>query len=263
MASAEESITLHVDDVCTSKSSDQMAVGYVDRTHAEVESHTPYPMNSYGKVHRHPEVPRQLFKEFLREGVPPKDFVLMQWQTESKAELVPCSDLVLLDRSFMSGDIVRQGDKTGTVISTRTKCTLLSMCDVKELKGGKTMKAAWLPLPDEEEPSVELVSDGTLLYDIPASELKLVQTFNEGDIIMYKNWVGRIKDCFDEVTIRLTDNGVVIIVDEGKLDPMSGDPDERFCVGSLVRTKKGVIRTGRWVYGAYSPNTVSFRLLFK
>ncbi|CAD0107760.1 unnamed protein product [Aureobasidium uvarum] len=255
MTSTESIPQLHVDDVCTSNSSNQLAVGYVDRTHAEVESHVPYPINTYGKIFRHKAVPRQLYKEFLRDGVPPQGFVLMQWQTESKAELVPCSDLVLLDRSFMSGDLVRRGNRSGTVVSTRTKCTLLSMCDVRESKSRKILKCAWLPLPMEEEPSLELVNDGGLLYDIPASELKLVQTFNEGDIIIYKNWIGRIKDCFDEVTVRLTDNGVVAIADEGKLEPMSGDPEERFAVGSLVRTKKGVLRTGRWIFGTYSPNT--------
>lgn len=255
MTTTESNPQLHVDDVCTSNSSNQLAVGYVDRTHAEIESHTPYPTNTYGKVHRHKAVPRQLYKEFLRDGVPPPGFVLMQWQTESKAELVPCSDLLLLDRSFMSGDLVRKGNRSGTVVSTRTRCTLLSMCDVRETKSRKIMKCAWLPLPAEEEPPLELVNDGGLLYDIPASELKLVQTFNEGDIIIYKNWIGRIKDCFDEVTVRLTDNGVVSIADEGKLEPMSGDPEERFAVGSLVKTKKGVLRTGRWVFGTYSPNT--------
>ncbi|KEQ99410.1 hypothetical protein AUEXF2481DRAFT_35321 [Aureobasidium subglaciale EXF-2481] len=255
MASTDSVPQLHVDDVCTSSSSNLLAVGYVDRTHAEIESHTPYPTNTYGKIHRHKAVPRQLYKEFLRDGVPPQGFVLMQWQTESKAELVPCSDLVLLDRSFMSGDLVRKGARSGTVVSTRTRCTLLSMCDVRETKSGKAMKCAWLPLPMEEEPSLELMTDGGLLYDIPASELKLVQTFNEGDIIVYKNWVGRIKDCFDEITVRLTDNGVVSIADESKLEPMSGDPEERFAIGSLVRTKKGVLRTGRWVFGTYSPNT--------
>lgn len=255
MTSTESVPQLHVDDVCTSNSSNQLAVGYVDRTHAEVESHVPYPINTYGKVYRHEAVPRPLYKEFLRDGVPPQGFVLIQWQTESKAELVPCSDLVLLDRSFMSGDLVRKGNRSGTVVSTRTSCTLLSMCDVRETKSRKAMKCAWLPLPMDEEPSLELVNDGKLLYDIPASELKLVQTFNEGDIIIYQNWIGRIKDCFDEVTIRLTDNGVVSITDEGKLEPMSGDPEERFAVGSLVRTKKGVLRTGRWIFGTYSPNT--------
>jgi ubiquitin-conjugating enzyme E2 O len=255
MTTTESTPQFHVDDVCTSNSSNQLAVGYVDRTHAEIESHTPYPINTYGKVHRHKAVPRQLYKEFLRDGVPPQGFVLMQWQTESKAELVPCSDLLLLDRSFMSGDLVRKGNRSGTIVSTRTECTLLSMCDVRETKSRKTMKCAWLPLPAEEEPSLELVNDGGLLYNIPASELKLVQTFNEGDIIIYKNWIGRIKDCFDEVTVRLTDNGVVSIADEGKLEPMSGDPEERFAVGSLISTKKGVLRTGRWIFGTYSPNT--------
>jgi ubiquitin-conjugating enzyme E2 O len=257
MASNEEPAPLHVDDVCTSKTSNLLAVGYVDRTHAEVESHAPYPANTYGKVHRHKSVPRQLYKEFLREGVPPQGYVLVQWQTESKAELVPCSDIVLLDRSFMSGDLVRRGDRSGTVISTKTVCTLLSMCDVRETSSGKVLKASWLPLPSEEEPSLQLATEGTMLTEVPASELQRVQTFNEGDMIIYKDWVGRIKDCFDEVTLRLTNNGVVIINDLSKLETMAGDPDERFAVGSLVRTKKGTLRTGRWVFGSYSPNTVS------
>lgn len=258
MASDGDSILLHIDDVCTSKSSNEMAVGFIERTHSEVSSHEPDPAHTYGRIDRHPLTPRKLFKDFLRTGVPPPDHVLMQWQTENKVELLPCSDLVLLNRSFVSGDLVRQGSRSGTVISSRTSCTLLSMCDVRDVRSGVTLKAAWLPVLADQEQPFESAGEGYMLYNIPSSELKRVQTINEGDTVIYKNWVGRVKDCWDEVTVRLGDNGVVAISDEGTLQPPIGEDQEgRFSVGSLVRAAKGMFRRGRWIYGSYSPNTVS------
>lgn len=251
-------VRFHVDDICALAKDDQ-TIGIVDRTHHEIDSHEPLPTNTYGvRIYRHKSLSRPAFKTFLKDGVPPKGFVLVQWQTHPKVELLPEKAIVLLDRPFLTGDIVKRDEQstmTGTIISTRKTCMILSLCDVREIKGGRTMKAVWVPNPLETEPMLAPEKEGYVLMDIPASELRLVHPYNEGDLVIYKNWCGRIRECFDEITVRLSDNGVVVIKDESQLEPLNGDPSERLSVGSLVKTKKGTLRTGRWIYGAYSPNT--------
>lgn len=258
-----ETKTFHVDDIVGWKTSDSDlldAVGFVDRTHGDVESHEPMPAGSYGvKIHRSKSLSRVAFKQFMKDGVPPKGFALVQWQTHPKTELVAEKDLILLDRPFLAGDIVRKDDPsddlTGTIVSVRKSCTLLTMCEVKELKSGKSMRAAWLPPPEDDEPPLlELSKEGTLLRDIPANELKFVQQYNEGDLIIYRNWLGRVRECFDEITVRLSDNGVVTLKNDLDVETLNGIPEERLSVGSLIKTKKGSLRTGLWRFGAYNPN---------
>lgn len=255
--------TFHVDDVVALKNGETMdAVGFVDRTHGEVESHEPLPGGAYGmKIHRSKSLSRAAYKQFMRDGVPPKGFALVQWQTHPKTELVAEKELELLDRTFLAGDIIRRDDDSntlaGTITSVRRRCTLLGMCEAKELKSGKSLRAAWLPSPiDDEPPLLELVKEGPVLHDIPADELQFVHQYNEGNLVIYKSWLGRIRECFDEITVRLSDNGVVTLKDEMDLEALNGDPEERLSIGSLVKTKKGALRTGLWRFGAYNPNTV-------
>lgn len=251
----------HVDDIVALNKGDNIdAVGYVDRTHSDVESHEPFPAQTYGmKITRSKSLSRAAFKQFLKDGVPPKGYVLVQWQTSPKTELVAEKHLDLLDRAFLTGDLVRRDGEDnsmpGTVVSVHRRCTLLGLCEAKELKSGKLLRAAWLPLSsDDEAPLFELIKEGKMLEGIPASELELAQQYNEGDLVIYRGWVGRIRECFDEITVRLSDNGVVVIKNDLDLEPLNGETGERLNIGSLIKTKKACLRTGLWRYGAYNPN---------
>jgi len=255
--------TFHVDDVVASKNGEGLenAVGYVDRTYGDIDTHEPYPAETYHmKIHRPKALSRAAYRQFLKDGVPPKGFVLVQWQTHATTDLVSEKDLELLDRNFMDGDMVKRDDEdnnsmTGSIVSVRKQCTLLGMCEAKEPITGKSFRAAWLPsLPADEPHTLELLQEGQLLHNIPANELRLVHQYNERDLIIYKNWLGSIRDCFDEVTVRLLDNGVVTLKDELDLQPLHGDMTDRLSIGSLVKTKKRCLRTGIWRYGAYNPN---------
>ncbi|KAJ9631937.1 hypothetical protein H2203_000338 [Taxawa tesnikishii (nom. ined.)] len=142
---------------------------------------------------------------------------------------------------------------SGTVVNTRKWCSLRGMFEIQENKSKKRIKASWPP-PAEHEPLVELGSEpAPMLYDIPASELQNVLEYHENDLVIYKNWIGRIRDVHDEVTVRLFDNSVVVVHDEVELEPLNSSHD-RFTPGDLVKTKKANLRTGRWIYGAYNPN---------
>jgi len=98
-----------------------------------------------------------------------------------------------------------------------------------------------------------LAESTPLLEDVPSSELKSAYEYNEGALILYDGWVGRIDETFDEVAVLLSDGSLVVIEDSEELT--ANDPlVDRLNVGDVVTTKKGVLRRGRWKFGAYQPN---------
>ncbi|KAI9870884.1 MAG: hypothetical protein M1830_003669, partial [Pleopsidium flavum] len=103
------------------------------------------------------------------------------------------------------------------------------------------------------------------LFDVPGEELKFTEEYQEGDFIIYNDWLGVITETYDEVTIRLGDNGVVVVEDSAVLDmepPIWRDdriahhpiPIDLCYPGQFVSTKKGNLRRGRWKFGAYDPS---------
>lgn len=231
-------------------------VGIVERTHADVDSHEPSPQrHEPDPIIRDPDVSQRAFNQFLRDGVPPKGVILARWQHTTSAQLIPESKVTLLDRSLLIGDVVKRGANdatTGVIINTFTKCTLQPICDLtltnhRELKG-------LLP-PTNAELDIRETRNGRppQLVDIPASELRHVESPQETDLVIYGDWIGRVEAVRTAITLKLTDGGVVEITDE-QAEHVDGAIDA-FYVGDVASTKKGRLRTGRWVYGQYNPNT--------
>ncbi|KAK8195849.1 hypothetical protein M8818_007000 [Zalaria obscura] len=254
----------HVDDICCLKDNPS-AIGEVDRTPGEVDSHEPYPEKVVGeKIRRHKSLSKQAFKKFLEDGVPPQGYVLVQWQTLPYTELLPEKKLQLLDRTFEAGDIVKKSVSSamsGTVIKTMRRVGLNSSCEVREKKTGRKLRTSWPPPHIEDDDPFELVPESLegpehALSDIPASELQYSPRFHEDDVVIYKGWLGEMKEVIrEEVTIRLFDNSIVVVRDEQELEPLNGTK-EVHVPGDLVKTKKANLRTGRWIFGAYNPNVV-------
>ena len=124
---------------------------------------------------------------------------------------------------------------------------------------------------------------------VPAAELRYFQDFELEDFIMYQDWIGRVASVEDEVTLRLT-NGSVVVVETPEnlevpivpgtsshklIERLNGAGYYHFCdrcqeprllnkpraehaeyfyPGQQVQTKKGNLRRGRWLYGAYDAN---------
>ncbi|KAF3041355.1 hypothetical protein E8E12_008110 [Didymella heteroderae] len=218
---------------------DKYSVGVVDRSFTDVDTHEPRPQRDYGEdIERHPDVPLAEFHKFMKTGIPPRGAVLVSWQTQLKTELIPESQLQLLDRALYVGDVVkrRADDHTsGTVIGTKAVCTLFP---ATQFQGGQITQAT---------------TDDLSIRNVPANELLNVHEYVEGAIVVYGDWVGRIENVYDEVAIKLSNNSVVVVEDPAELEH-DEITVERLSVGDTVRTKKGNLRRGLWRYGAFDPN---------
>ncbi|KAF2705277.1 hypothetical protein K504DRAFT_460532 [Pleomassaria siparia CBS 279.74] len=235
---ATDVVRFCVEDTVSLKS-DKYMVGVVDRSFGDVDSHEPRPQRDYGDdIECHDDIPRDQFTKFMRAGIPPRGTVLVSWQTQFKTELIPEARLDLLDRALCVGDVVKRDVKdpmSGTVIGTKATCTLFpaSMFNSGQLTQGLT--------------------DELSIRGISADELINVHEYNEGALVVYNDWIGRIDQVQDEVAIRLSNNSVVIVENA---DDLENDDTvlDRISVGDTVKTKKGNLRRGRWKYGAYEPN---------
>lgn len=219
---------------------DKTSVGIVDRSFGDVESHEPRPQRDYGEdIQRHADIAEADFAKFMKSGIPPRGTVLVAWSTKVRTELLPEAKLQVLDRALYVGDVVkRKSDEhmSGTVIGTKAVCTLLPVAHY-----------------DGDQITPEITEDFSI-RNVPADELLHIHEFNEGALIVYGDWVGRIENAYDEVALRLSNNSVVIVEDPTELDQDDGLGGERLSVGATVKTKKGNLRRGRWRYGAFDPH---------
>ena len=127
-------------------------------------------------------------------------------------------------------------------------------------------------------------------FTVSARDLRNLQDFQEGDRVIYGNAIGSVAEIQVEVTVRLANGSVVVVEDTGELDvplyvPGSSSltlaqrlgpagyqnsrkksptiysvddsprqQDTWFFPGQYVQTKKGNLRRGKWLFGAYDPN---------
>ncbi|KAK0660755.1 putative ubiquitin-conjugating enzyme E2 23 [Lasiodiplodia hormozganensis] len=226
----------------------QWLIGVVDRTNHDVDTHEPDPQRDYNlQIVKHRAVPSGKFEAFMRNGIPPRGTVLVSWQTDFTTELVPESELELVDRNFFVGDVVKRdanSPMSGTVIGTKLAVTIAPI-------------RMWPEVDVIRAHSYEkLIGDDTTHAPrsmIPAEELETIRQYPEGALIIYDNWVGRIDDAYDEIALRLSNGTVVVPENSDELTPV--DPRlERHEVGDYVKTKKGNLRRGRWIFGAFNAN---------
>lgn len=242
------------DDVVVNLSDDSK-LGVVDRTHADLDTHIPFPQSQEDEpIRRDKAIKKTDFRKFLRDGVPPKGTVLVRWQNTTDAELIPTTSLRLLDRSLLIGDVVKKSSQqamSGVVINTFTKCRLQPIYDVT-YKGKQTIKGLLpvSPVPAEFDRPTQ---HPPVLEDIQSVELEEADTPAANDLIIYKDWIGRLVTVMSKIALLLSDNCVVEI-DDNQAEHVDESPDA-FCLGDVAVTKKGTIRTGEWIYGKYNPNT--------
>ena len=173
------------------------------------------------------------------------------------------------------GDVVKRHStdaQSGTVIRTAVECTL------QPIYHGLPFNEAH-PWPHKEEQN--------LLFQVSGEELKLTEDYTEGDYVIYHNWIGEVRDVFEEVTVRLANGSIVVVESADELDVLQpsieesdtpylgklsdilkqryqltfhGDKDTEpvpalcYYPGQTVITKKGNLRRGKWKFGAYDPS---------
>lgn len=191
--------------------------------------------------------------------------------------LVSETSLKLVDRSLALGDVVKRNlsdASSGMVISTSLWCTLQPP-SIEILDGRQSLAPEGL---DQDRFSEEQS------LCVPAQEIKFWKDYREDDYIIYQDWVGTVTDIDDEVTVRLSNGSVVVVDDPEELQEVTNAPGGRSekhvkrlelagyvrrrrrnlhkddkklwpaqpCFpGQRVVTKKGNLRRGRWIFGAY------------
>lgn len=216
----------------------------------------------------------------LTQAKPPKGYVIVVFMEHYEDFcLVSETSLKLVDRSLALGDVVKRDlsdASSGTVISTSLWCTLQPSSTAIR-NGGQSLAPTGL----EQGKSME-----EHLLCVPAQEIKFWKDYREDDYIIYQGWVGAVTDIDDEVTVRLSNGSVVVVEDPEELQEITNTPgieSERHrkrlelagyvrrrqrhlhkddknlwpaqpCFpGQMVVTKKGNLRRGRWIFGAYDP----------
>lgn len=245
---------LHPDDLVARKGA-ETELGVVERTHADVDTHEPHPdRNEEQHIKHDPAISQAAFRKFLRDGIPPQRSVLVRWASKPAAQLISESKVKLIDRSLLVGDIVKKDSRdamSGVVINTFTKCTLQPLSDVT-YKGKHKLKGL-LPPTTSDLISQEEDDKAPVMIDIPALELKYAETPTEDDLVLYKDWIGRVEASTCNVALKLVDGCVVEVSDE--FAEHSDGTFDAFYVGDVAITKKSHLRNGKWIFGQYNPNT--------
>lgn len=192
-----------------------------------------------------------------------------------------------------TGDVVKRhlsDAESGTVISSALSCSLRPLCtaDRYNVKHFDTAHGVLSKTAAEAQPASSSDSSHRVqqLTNVPAKDLKYWNQYREDDYIIYRDWIGQVREVVDEVTVRLSNGSVVVVQNSLELDEpywmpgsqsselhrslvqlkyelhhttKSQKPGKSWSVdhcypGQLVETKKGNLRRGVWKFGAYNPN---------
>lgn len=239
---------LHAGDLVV-LASDHGQLGCVSRTHEDTFSHFPKPAEMPMMSSRNHSVPIPAFDEFTKSGIPPPGVVLVTWvygfgtsfdRTESVVELISASRVYATDRPMYIGDIVRKSAKdsmSGIVVSSDARLSVFN------------------PRPFPQNGDDSGPAPVSIVDSIPANEMSHSLGFAPGRVIIYQHWVGRIVDNYPSIKLRLSDGSVVQLEDPDDIEIDAIQSPEGTQVGDVVKTKKGNIRRGQFVYGTYNANT--------
>ncbi|KKY17701.1 putative ubiquitin conjugating [Phaeomoniella chlamydospora] len=285
-------------DTCSLKS-DPSLLGTVERTHLDFNTHEP--LGDDLLIVAHTAVEDVVTKRFIRTGIPEKGYVFVVWADESQGRsLIQEWALNLLSRTLTLGDTVKRnaGDAMiGTVTSVSETYALQPIC-IRTAQGHIKAQECIYKSPLSEVASTQCLlacthvlpqgvkhhSPHDLLYDISGEELKRADDFEEGDFIVYQNWLGEVVETNLEVVIRLDDGSVVVVDSSNELEIVVTstrgtiislpEPDgfkkpdiiswnhglatiapEQLRRGQDVVTNSRNIRHGRWISGSYNWQT--------
>ncbi|KAI4286382.1 MAG: hypothetical protein L6R35_004366 [Caloplaca aegaea] len=235
------------EDFCALKS-DPSRTGHITHTWHDVY---PEPVDTESGYFVH-DLPNHLAEQFER----------------TKLQLVAEDQLLVIDRYFSRGDVVKKNSsdaQSGTVIGSSAVCTLSPSFIVTN--NGRN----FFTHTDFSE------VEGPPIFDVGMQELVQLHKWNEGDAIVYHDWLGMIRDVQQEITVKIDDGGVVILDDAESVDEVvrspappssrSGghsrpDSDGEIRIpahpcyyGQKVRVPRELLRRSRWIKGSYKRRT--------
>lgn len=246
----------YTEDLVILKSSSAQ-IGQIDRTASDVSTHDPNPSLQYPvPIAKGKSISKPSFKTFLRTGVPPRGTVLVNWitlpwQDDKQPILLNVTELKLIDRSLLAGDVVKQdlaSSMSGTVIETSTSCSLVQ----PSRWPAATSRPIQPGLDDDYHFGNYMLKPEDMVHGVSTQDLKKATEYDQDLFILYHNWLGRVSDTYDEIYVRLSNGSVVVVEDPDELDTHT--PEDAPVVGDFVRAKKANLRRGRWIYGKYDPS---------
>ncbi|KAL8986284.1 MAG: hypothetical protein Q9177_004218 [Variospora cf. flavescens] len=215
------------------------------------------------------DLPNHLAEQFERTKLIPKGYVVLSiTRPIYLQQLVAEDQLLVIDRYFSRGDVVKKNSsdaQSGTVIGSSAVCTLSPSFIVTN--NGRN----FFTHTDFSE------VEGPPIFDVGMQELVQLHKWNEGDAIIYHDWLGMIRDVQQEITVKIDDGGVVIVDDAESVDEVvrspappssrSGghsrpDSDGEIRIpahpcyyGQKVRVPRELLRRSRWIKGSYKRRT--------
>ncbi|KIX99795.1 uncharacterized protein Z520_04431 [Fonsecaea multimorphosa CBS 102226] len=256
--------------------------GHIQRSHTESNA----PFGTDDLIIAHVEVPSEVINEFIATSYPPEGYFYVEFANPAAGcSIVSENDIVLVSRAFRLGDNVKQdgSSMTGTVIDLSETYILEPVFPKDSSKPPTCSETCPSTLPERfAHPNPH-----TLLYDVPAREVKRVQDVMPEDCIIYNNWVGVVEDVEYDAVIRLADSSIVVIYTSLGLHIPIPDCQKSVIAfpesngfwhpdilgstqgwpstipvlkaqrGDFVIVDRHSLRSGRWLSGSFSPKTPS------
>lgn len=161
---------------------------------------------------------------------------------KERPTLMPESDLEIFNRDIGVGNVVkrRPGDSVSGVVTECTTCV-----DLLPPSPWPWLTPQHLPAGPPRPKSI--------LSDIPIRELVRPNTFAADQFVTMRDWIGQVRDVWVDVTIQLK-NGSVVTLEDSEEITWPRPEDVTPSVGDFIQTKKGNLRRGKWIFGAFDPN---------
>ncbi|KAL8897726.1 MAG: hypothetical protein Q9207_007067 [Kuettlingeria erythrocarpa] len=247
------------DDLCALKS-DPSITGLVTRTWHDV---SPTPLDADGDYFMHKDFPGHLRLQVKRTRQLPKGYATLEVDKLGMMELlVREDDLVLIDRHFSRGDVVKRNPldpESGTVIGSFTASTL---------------QPSFAIFKDELSSQTKFVGlESSPISQVEMHDLARFQKYSPGDLVVYHDWLGTIEHVHERVIVALDEGGVVMVSDADYVEEIirlprtlslvyekfNGDaqgnhlavPAKPCHHGQKVRIASKVLSKSRWLLGSY------------
>ncbi|KAL8704311.1 MAG: hypothetical protein Q9201_002533 [Fulgogasparrea decipioides] len=196
----------------------------------------------------------------------PKGYAVLEDSCLGLDILVPEDDLIVIDRCFSRGDVVKKhplAAQSGTVISNSVRCTLQPKFRVTQKE-------------QEDTEKFERVTTLPPIPNVDSRHLRPYRIWNEGNALIYQGWVGTVRNVHESITVALASGNIVMVHDtkdvkEYVSDPVGSMPYEptrgtrkpskdgyrwikpdNFYPGQKIRLTQKALLEGRWLQGAYS-----------
>ena len=213
-------------------------------------------------------------KRSTKAGQPITGHVVVRFiLPDTGCALLQEKDLLLLDRALTNGDVVKRRPtdaESGVVLKAFETCVIKPLCYLAE--------------PHTSAVQSSQIKDNQLF--VQAEDLSPVD-FEDGDRVIYENWIGEIVDKTLEVTMRLG-NGTIVTIDDPDIPKVAGCPLQKllnypqqdlvsrlkhsrkissqatfhkseflipvddFYPGQVIFTTKANLRSGAWKVGRFS-----------